>query len=225
VNYGSVNFSATSKLIIEIGGTDGAAYDRIIFSGGVSLAGNLTIVLIGGFTPDFDNSFTPISAAAGITGAFDPPSLPPVGIALPNSTKDRKWKLPTVAGAIRLDIVTTRPWHHHQFPLRVNEDNAVSAADSLDIINYINAKLPTSVHPDALLGLPYGFLDTDGDNSVSPSDALGVINYINAHRNGEGEAAIAAETEGSPDSEALADVIHLLASDAAEAAQRRRRAK
>lgn len=70
---GNTPFSGTAKLSIEIGGTTvGTQYDRLaITSGSASLDGTLSISLINTFTPAPTDSFTILTATAGVTGVFD----------------------------------------------------------------------------------------------------------------------------------------------------------
>lgn len=70
---GNTPFAGTAKLSIEIGGaTVGTQYDRLaITSGAASLDGTLSISLINSFTPAPTDSFTILTATAGVTGIFD----------------------------------------------------------------------------------------------------------------------------------------------------------
>ncbi len=78
------------------------------------------------------------------------------------------------------------PWHNEAKRLDVNggDDNApddhIVAGDALQVINYLNAFGSGAVPASAVLGLPFGFLDTDGNNFVTAGDALDVINFLNA---------------------------------------------
>jgi glucose/arabinose dehydrogenase len=77
-------------------------------------------------------------------------------------------------------IFQSRPWHHAANPEDVDADTFVSPIDAVLIINYLNARLPAEIPPDAAPGPP--FLDVDGDNFVSPIDAVLVINLLNSRR-------------------------------------------
>ena len=85
------------------------------------------------------------------------------------------------------------PWHNEAKALDVNggrnnaPDDHVVAGDALAVINYLNAFGSGAVPASAVLGLPFGFLDTDEDNFVTAADALDVINFLNAGLGGEGE--------------------------------------
>jgi fibronectin-binding autotransporter adhesin len=134
------------------------------------------------------------------------------------------------------------PWHNSAKPLdvrggdAVDPDDKVSAGDALAIINFINA-FDGPVPEDAVLGLPFGFLDTIPDNFIAPEDALSVINAVNAAPPAEGEAGDAeihgpvaggqepeAQSQLSVGGRQLSDeLMALLTADAAELAGRRRR--
>ncbi len=61
------------SVAIEIGGaTAGTQYDRLsITDGAASLDGTLSLSLINNFTPAATDTFTILTATAGVTGAFD----------------------------------------------------------------------------------------------------------------------------------------------------------
>jgi len=135
------------------------------------------------------------------------------------------------------------PWHNEAKALDVNggqnnaPDDHFVAGDALAVINYLNAFGSGAVPASAVLGLPFGFLDTDGDNFVTAGDALDVINFLNAGLGGEGEGEASAECgvdpqSGYPGAECKAgpaavvndeELIGLLAMDVAEVVGRRRR--
>ncbi len=109
-------------------------------------------------------------------------------------------------------------------------DGHIVADDVIAIINYINAKGSGSVPDNAIIGLPFGFLDTTQDNSVAADDVLAIINFINAHP-GLGEAE-ASSMNGepvfkAPEYEAAAfpspELLLLLATDLASQPLARRR--
>lgn len=110
-------------------------------------------------------------------------------------------------------------------------DGHVVADDALAIINFINANGSGPVPGNAVLGLPFGFLDTEADNQIVAGDVLAVINFINAGLGGEGESPmVEAEVTGPAATIPLAaspnlsaDLLLLLATDlAAQPAPRRR---
>ncbi len=82
---------------------------------------------------------------------------------------------------VNITIDTPYPWHNGLKPLDVNDDQFVSAADALQIINTLNIigsrELASRPHP-----LTKPFYDTSPDTFVSPRDALLVINYLNRGR-------------------------------------------
>jgi len=61
--------------------------------------------------------------------------------------------------------------------LDVNDDEHVTPADALHLINDLNSKGPRSVSGPATDG---PFLDVNEDLAITPSDALHVINYLNS---------------------------------------------
>ena len=141
--------------------------------------------------------------------------------------------------AITIDVTNVYPWHNLTTPLDVRggtsiqPDNSVDAGDALAIINYINAFDSGEVPEDALLGQPFGFLDTTKDNFVAPDDALTVINAINSGLGGEQESTLTQDGSSSfaipggqpisPSSEISTDeLIGLLAMDLVLQSKRRR---
>ena len=70
---GDAPFGETAKLSIEIGGTSvGTQYDRLaITNGAATLDGTLFVSLINNFTPAPGDSFTILTATAGVSGVFD----------------------------------------------------------------------------------------------------------------------------------------------------------
>jgi hypothetical protein len=74
---GNVVIAPTAGTDIELAGTTkGSNYDSLTVAGNVSLGGTLNVLLIDGFTPAAGQSFNIMSAAGGITGAFDSTNLP-----------------------------------------------------------------------------------------------------------------------------------------------------
>lgn len=71
------NFSVTSgNLAIDLGGTTQAAafqgpgHDFVGISGNTTLGGNLVVTVLPGFSPDSSQTFTILSSAGGLSGAF-----------------------------------------------------------------------------------------------------------------------------------------------------------
>ena len=114
--------------------------------------------------------------------------------------------------SIKLSPGSLFPWHNDAKALDVTNDAHVVASDALQIINYINGYGPGAVPANAVIGFPFGFLDTNQDNFIAPNDVLDVINAINQGLGGEGEAA-------APQS--FDDLTALLAADTAEQAAHR----
>lgn len=98
----------------------------------------------------------------------------------------------TEAVSAPIKVTISDPWYNSNRPLDVDNDAHLAPNDALIIINYINSFGASPVPSDAVIGQPFGFLDTNCDNNVSPGDALDVINSINAGLGGEGEAQIIA---------------------------------
>jgi large repetitive protein len=104
----------------------------------------------------------------------------------------------------------------------------IDSTDALLIINYLNSNLPTHIPSAAPIanGSTRPFYDVDGDDSITPTDALLIINVLNAGQGGpvggEGEAASSAAANSLPK---LAELITMMAFDAAELETRRRTGK
>ena len=79
-------------------------------------------------------------------------------------------------------VHVVRSWQNVRNPLDVNSDTLVTPIDALQVINYLNAGLPSQLD-----GLPAGppFRDVNGDGFVSPIDSLRVINFLNGKGQGE----------------------------------------
>jgi autotransporter-associated beta strand protein len=103
-------------------------------------------------------------------------------------------------------------------------DGSVAANDVLTIINYINAHGSGPIPENAVIGLPFGFLDAKADNQIVADDVLQVINYINAGRPLGGESppeSLAGAQETGSAAPTLDELIALFATDASS----RRRAQ
>ena len=82
LSVGSLAFSSTSTLIMELGGlVRGSTYDAIVASGQLTLDGTLQVVPINGFTPAVGNSFD-IFDWTTLLGTFDTLTLPALGASL-----------------------------------------------------------------------------------------------------------------------------------------------
>jgi hypothetical protein len=236
VSFGSVSFTPTSKLIVEVGGTTaGTQYDQINFTGAAALGGTIEVSLTGGFSPAIGDAFNVINATGGVSGDFATFTQP--GLAV----RQRWWDdLTPSAGLVQLlvspKIPRQNPKAGDTIPalgirrLDVDDSGTIVAFDALQIINQVNAFGPTDVPLTPGYVMP--FLDVNGDNRINAQDALDVINVINAGLNvvppgGEGEAVFAATAVAlsrplAPVS-SLSDTIALLAQDLVENATRKRR--
>jgi hypothetical protein len=75
---GSVSFSPTNVLNVELGGTTrGSQYDAVIASGNLTLGGTLRVSLIDGFSPAIGNSFDILDWST-LSGRFASIQLPPL---------------------------------------------------------------------------------------------------------------------------------------------------
>jgi hypothetical protein len=73
-----MNFSPSSTLIIEIGGTTpGSGYDQIQSTGALAFNGTFQVTLINGFTPSAGQSFNVFDWSTA-SGTFDALQLPPL---------------------------------------------------------------------------------------------------------------------------------------------------
>ena len=95
----------------------------------------------------------------------------------------------------------------------MDNDNLVAPNDALAIINYLNGGEATA--PNVFAAALY--YDVNGDGVIAPNDALIVINHFND--------PLLVDMSGDFEGEGptLEDTIGLLAFDAAEQAQRRKR--
>ncbi|HMC11767.1 MAG TPA: dockerin type I domain-containing protein, partial [Pirellulaceae bacterium] len=213
VYYGSASYGATGKLVAELGGTSGGAYDRQIYSGTADLAGTLDIELINGYQAEVGDSFTLITAAGGVHGTFSSQTLP----SLPEFWS---WQLAYGTNDLKTIVVTSRPWHNSRKGLDVTNDGHIAPEDPLEVINCINA-LGSGALP-APHNYVAPFIDVDGDNNVSPNDALEVINAINAGLGGEGEAGPRGQGTGDREQRiGFDELTQLLALDVASQPKRR----
>jgi hypothetical protein len=88
-----------------------------------------------------------------------------------------------------LITVVANPYTNPTNRFDVNADTFVSPIDVLQIVNYINAGLPSRPTLPASNVPP--FLDVDSDGFIGPLDVLAVINFINSSKSnpgGEGES-------------------------------------
>jgi beta propeller repeat protein len=93
-------------------------------------------------------------------------------------------------GTVNFEIDTIYSWYNCLEPKDVNDDDVITPADVLWIINDINASGSRELSPRDKIEVP--FLDVNRDGYVAPLDILWVINYLNqqaAAGNGEGESS------------------------------------
>src|SRR6185436_15792297 len=139
------------------GKTPGTNYDQQIYSGSADLGGKLDLQIINGYAPDVGDTFTLVSAAGGVHGAFASQTTP----ALPEFWS---WKLDYGANDLTTSVVSSRPLHNSRVKWDVNVDTFIAADDVVAIINYIIAKGSGLIPADAQYGKP--FCDVDGDQNV-----------------------------------------------------------
>ncbi len=82
---GDYTQGATASLEIEIGGANTGEFDVLTVTGAVTLAGELRITDLAGFTPQAGNTFV-IMTAASIAGTFDVENIPNHYIVIYNAT-------------------------------------------------------------------------------------------------------------------------------------------
>jgi VCBS repeat-containing protein len=138
----------------------------------------------------------------------------------------------------QIQVDKPRPYYNAANSRDVTNDNSVSPIDAVIVINYLNAHgggpLEQAAGESAASGpASWNYYDVNGDGHVSPIDAVLVINDLNAAGptspsggEGEGEGTLSANRllPATDTSSAFADTIALLAQDAADELQRRRRA-
>ncbi|MDZ4659755.1 MAG: hypothetical protein SH868_19450 [Bythopirellula sp.] len=78
---GDYDQSATSSLLIELGGTQAGDYDLLDISGSATLAGDLEVSFVASFSPIAGDSFEILKTVEGISGSFVE-QLPPLSPAL-----------------------------------------------------------------------------------------------------------------------------------------------
>jgi hypothetical protein len=93
---------AGGSLNIELGGlTAGTEYDQLSVTGAPGTAmldGTLDVTLIDGFNPALGNSFTIVTSAGALSGAFSTENLPPLAVGL-------FWRVTYNANSVVLDVV------------------------------------------------------------------------------------------------------------------------
>src|SRR5262249_16315721 len=106
------------------------------------------------------------------------------------------------------------PYQNFNNAFDVNNDGKISAADALEVINYINAFGPGALvlgQPPIPDPNPNKFVDVNGDGFLAPNDVAEVINYINSHLStggeGEGESSNAASSNTASSNTAIPPVL------------------
>jgi T5SS/PEP-CTERM-associated repeat protein len=143
LSVGNVALSATSTIVLEIGGaTAGGGYDQIQSSGALAFDGTLQVSLIGGFTPVAGQSFN-LFDWASLSGTFDVLQLPALaGLAWDTSELYTDGVLSVVAPGVDGDY---------------NDDGAVNAADYVlwRKLNGTSAVMPNDPNPLPIDGDQY----------------------------------------------------------------------
>lgn len=86
---GSVIYTASNVLIMELGGLiPGTQHDKITHTGLSQAGGTLDVVLINGFVPSLGHVFDIFDWNAGVLGAFSPVNLPSLAAGLAWDTSD-----------------------------------------------------------------------------------------------------------------------------------------
>jgi hypothetical protein len=156
---GTVIFTASNNLIMELAGTmPESEYDVIVGNGAVVLGGTLDVDLLGGFTPAPGNTFQLINVAGGISGTFNNVSFP----ALPAAS----WHLRYTPNSVLL-----------QAGLK-GDYNLNGIVDAADYVVWLKTQGATG------FGLA---ADGDGDNQVDADDYnVWEMNFGNTVGNGAG---------------------------------------
>jgi hypothetical protein len=109
---------AGGSLEIELAGPGLNDFDRLVLAGQAQVAGALNVSLLDEFSPALGNSFTFLSAAVGITGAFDTINLPILAAGL-------SWSINIHPTFIQLMVTQATLLGDY------NDDGAVDGADLL----------------------------------------------------------------------------------------------
>ncbi len=256
LDTGDLRFIGRSFFDVEITSDTAGQFDQVIVTGTVEIASSATlnIAKVGNVNLQNGDILTIIDndgTADDVTGTFkNLPEGTNLGSNFLGSGLTANIKYKGTSGTNN-DVVIVMspgslfPWHNST--ILINDvagngspqpDTQVAANDVVTIINFINANGSGPIPENAVLGLPFGFLDTKADNQVVAEDVLQIINYINSGRplGGEAEAtpslaeALAWEGEApaapsSPTPSLPPDLLLLLlATDLASQPTTRRRA-
>lgn len=146
-------FESGTELKMQIGGlTAGTEYDQLNATGQITLAGELSVSMLNGFTPKQGDLF-PILTAATILGTFDDESLPSLGDGL-------AFEVRYSSSAVTLEIV---------FPADINGDGFVGISDLNIVLSNWNQVVPPGDPP----------ADPSGDGFVGIDDLAIILNSWN----------------------------------------------
>jgi len=110
---GDYSQAVSGQLRLELSGTSAGAFDTLAVTQAASLDGKLKVELIAPFLPQLDDSFTVLTAAGGITGAFASADLPTLGAG-------KMWRVTYSANAATLAVKLAGDY---------NDNGIVDAAD------------------------------------------------------------------------------------------------
>lgn len=74
---GNMSEADTASILTELGGSEPAAYDRLLIGQTASLAGTLNVALLDGYSPAPEDTFT-VLEYGNLSGAFDQINFPPL---------------------------------------------------------------------------------------------------------------------------------------------------
>lgn len=193
----------------------GASAISVAHSGGTPTVETVTLSVTGGtlsYTSNYgtlaaganDSSFVTFSGTLtqlNNTLATLSYKAPPSGTGFTLTVVANDGVLSSAPLTIPIDIPD--PWQNPANPLEVINNEIVSPADALVIIDYLNLHPGNTVLPP-ISQPPQYFLDVDGSGIVTPADALEIIDYLNEHpvtpqvaaANVAGVAPAGAETVG-----------------------------
>lgn len=121
--------TATGALGVDIGGTGLTVFDRFNLTGTASLSGALNLSLTGGFVPAAGQTFTILTAAGGVTGAFTSVTQPP------SMTAGLGFCVSYSASTVTLTVVPSYQAWIDQFGLTAPGDKVISANPDGDDLN------------------------------------------------------------------------------------------
>jgi T5SS/PEP-CTERM-associated repeat protein len=162
---GSVIYGSASTLLIEIAGTTrGTQYDAIDSSGIVSLAGQLDVDLLGGFTPAVGDTFNIISTAGGVTGQFTT-----LASKLPALGATKRWSIEYTPTNVLLKVLSAA------MEADFDEDGDVDGNDLTNWKAGYGFSGPTTTH---MQGDADSDLDVDGADYLIWQQQLGSVTAV-----------------------------------------------